>query len=146
MRRHASECRDSGEIIGGHNYLPSAVVELFSWQKETEASNIPLSLCGVTCTKQGMSRRRVAKHACDGCKIRKIKCTQSSPCEACLLAGIACTFVNSPKSRGPRKLKDSTLKEIQQTQQQWADTGLAAAAATAARSLGNDASSTASLL
>jgi hypothetical protein len=79
---------------------------------------------------KGMSRRTVAKHACDGCKIRKIKCTDSSPCEACLLAGIACTFVKYPKTRGPRKLRDDTLQEIRQTQQQWKDTGLAAVTAT----------------
>ena len=112
---------------------------------KTEASNNPLSLYGVTCTKQGMSRRRVAKHACDGCKIRKIKCTESSPCEGCLQAGIACTFVNYPKGRGPRKLRDSTLQEIQQAQQQWEETGLAATA-TAAQSLGSDASNAESLL
>ena len=72
-----------------------------------------------------MSGRKVAKRACDGCKIRKIKCTEVSPCIA---AGIACTFVRHPQTRGPRRLRKSTLQEIAQTQQQWADTGLAAAA------------------
>lgn len=75
-----------------------------------------------------MSGRKVAKRACDGCKIRKIKCTEASPCEGCIAAGIACTFVRHPQTRGPRRLRKSTLQEIAQTQQQWADTGLAAAA------------------
>jgi hypothetical protein len=75
-----------------------------------------------------MSGRKVAKRACDGCKIRKIKCTEVSPCEGCIAAGIACTFVRHPQTRGPRRLRKSTLQEIAQTQQQWADTGLAAAA------------------
>ena len=64
-----------------------------------------------------MSGRRVAKRACDGCKIRKIKCSEDSPCHGCLAAGIACTFVKSPGTRGPRRLRKSTLQEIQQTQQ-----------------------------
>jgi hypothetical protein len=75
-----------------------------------------------------MSGRKVAKRACDGCKIRKIKCTEVSPCEGCIAAGIACTFVKHPQTRGPRKLRKSTLEEITQTQRQWADTGLTATA------------------
>jgi hypothetical protein len=57
----------------------------------------------------------------DGCKIRKIKCTETSPCEGCIKAGIACTFVKHPSARGPRNLRKSTLKEIRQTQEQGAD-------------------------
>jgi hypothetical protein len=68
-----------------------------------------------------MSGRKVLKRACDGCKIRKIKCSEVAPCEGCMLAGIACTFVKHPATRGPRKLRKSTLQEISQTQtqQQW---------------------------
>lgn len=66
-----------------------------------------------------MSGRRVVKRACDGCKIRKIKCSEVAPCEGCTAAGIACTFVKHPATRGPRKLRKSTLQEISQTQQQW---------------------------
>lgn len=66
-----------------------------------------------------MSVRKIAKRACDGCKIRKIKCSEAAPCEGCAAAGIACTFVRRPASRGPRKLRRSTLQEIQGTQQQW---------------------------
>jgi Fungal specific transcription factor domain/Fungal Zn(2)-Cys(6) binuclear cluster domain len=82
-----------------------------------------------------MSSRKVAKRACDGCKIRKVKCTEVSPCEGCISAGIACTFERRPHTRGPRRLRNSTLQEIKQTQQQWearsqqqwADSGLVAA-------------------
>lgn len=66
-----------------------------------------------------MSGRRVAKRACDGCKIRKIKCTEVVPCDGCLAAGIACTFVKQASVRGPRKPRQSTLNEISRTQQQW---------------------------
>lgn len=69
------------------------------------------------------SGRKLAKRACDGCKIRKIKCTVVVPCEGCVAAGIACTFVKQPSIRGPRRLTKSTLREIAQSQQQWEDLG-----------------------
>ena len=75
-----------------------------------------------------MSGRKVAKRACDGCKIRKIKCTEVAPCAGCIAAGIACTFVKIPSTRGPRRLRRSTLQEIAQTQQQWEDLALASPA------------------
>lgn len=68
-----------------------------------------------------MSGRRIAKRACDGCKIRKIRCSQIAPCEGCTQAGIACTFVKQPGARGPRRPRRSTLDEIQRTQQEWQD-------------------------
>lgn len=66
-----------------------------------------------------MSGRKVVKRACDGCKIRKIRCNEVAPCEGCVAAGISCTFVKHPAVRGPRKLRKSTLDEIAQTQKQW---------------------------
>ena len=71
-----------------------------------------------------MSSRKVAKRACDGCKIRKIRCSEVAPCAACVASGIACTFVKHPATRGPRRLRRSTLQEIAQTQQQWEDLAL----------------------
>jgi hypothetical protein len=68
-----------------------------------------------------MSGRKVAKRACDGCKVRKIKCSEVAPCEGCVQAGIACTFIKNPRLRGPRKLRRSTLDEIELTQRQWED-------------------------
>ena len=68
-----------------------------------------------------MSVRKVVKRACDGCKVRKIKCSEIAPCEGCIQAGIACTFIKNPRSRGPRRLRKSTLEEIEQTQRQWED-------------------------
>lgn len=66
-----------------------------------------------------MSSRKVVKRACDGCKIRKIKCSEIPPCDGCVATGIACTFVKHPAARGVRKLRKSTLEEISKTQQQW---------------------------
>jgi len=68
-----------------------------------------------------MSGRKVAKRACDGCKIRKIKCTEVAPCDGCVAAGVACTFVKQPSIRGPRRPRQNTLNEISRTQQQWED-------------------------
>ena len=66
-----------------------------------------------------MSSRRLAKRACDGCKIRKVRCSGSVPCEGCQNAGIACTWLKHPTVRGPRSLRKTTLQEIADTQQQW---------------------------
>ena len=67
-----------------------------------------------------MSGRRLARRACDGCKIRKIKCTsEGSTCEGCVAAGIACTFTRHPSTRGPRTLRQRTIQQITRTQQQW---------------------------
>ncbi|KEF56223.1 uncharacterized protein A1O9_07804 [Exophiala aquamarina CBS 119918] len=76
----------------------------------------------------GMSGRKLAKRACDGCKIRKIKCTELAPCDGCIAAGIACTFVKHASTRGPRRPRKSTLDEIRRTQREWEDLGLAEAA------------------
>ena len=72
-----------------------------------------------------MSNRKIAKRACDGCKIRKIKCTEVAPCDGCIAAEIACTFVRHSFSRGPRRPRRTTLEEINRTQQQWEDLVLA---------------------
>jgi Fungal specific transcription factor domain/Fungal Zn(2)-Cys(6) binuclear cluster domain len=68
-----------------------------------------------------MSSRKVAKRACDGCKVRKVRCdiSEVSPCTGCVAAGIACTTLKPPAARGPRRLRRSTLQEITETQQQW---------------------------
>lgn len=63
-----------------------------------------------------MPGRKGTKRACDGCKIRKVRCSEVAPCKGCVSAGIACTFVKIPVTRGPRTLRERTLKEIRETQ------------------------------
>lgn len=52
----------------------------------------------------------------DACKIRKIKCSETSPCNACTASGIACTFKKLQATRGPRSLRAKTIKKISETQ------------------------------
>lgn len=66
----------------------------------------------------GRKIRKLARTACDGCKIRKIKCSEKPPCDGCRAVGLSCTFNKRPATRGPRKLRTSTIQEIAQAQQQ----------------------------
>jgi len=63
-----------------------------------------------------MAGRKLARRACDGCKIRKIKCSETSPCTGCQSADIACTWLKQSQPRGPRRLRDATLQEIRKAQ------------------------------
>ncbi|KAI9896879.1 hypothetical protein N3K66_007901 [Trichothecium roseum] len=60
----------------------------------------------------GTSRQRLAKRACDQCKIRKIKCSEDAPCSKCVAAKIACTWNKTPSTRGPRSLRARTINRI----------------------------------
>lgn len=62
-------------------------------------------------------RQKLVKRACDPCKIRKIKCSESSPCSGCVAAGIECTFHRNPQTRGPRSLRRGTLSRIARERQ-----------------------------
>lgn len=63
-----------------------------------------------------MSGRKLARRACDACKIRKIKCSETTPCEGCKGAKIPCTWLKQAQPRGPRRLRDATLQEIRKAQ------------------------------
>lgn len=70
-------------------------------------------------SKMSKPRRKITKRACDGCKIRKIiKCSGLSRCDGCVAVRISCTYLRHPSTRGPRKLRQSTLQEIAHTQRQ----------------------------
>ena len=64
-----------------------------------------------------MSARKLARRACDGCKIRKIKCSETSPCVGCAHAGVPCTWLKQSQPRGPRNgLRHATLQQIRKAQ------------------------------
>ncbi|KAI3399487.1 hypothetical protein diail_6749 [Diaporthe ilicicola] len=63
-----------------------------------------------------LPRRKIGSRACDGCKIRKVRCTEEPPCTRCFSIGIECTFNKRQATRGPRSLRAKTLQEIQNTQ------------------------------
>jgi hypothetical protein len=61
-------------------------------------------------------RTNLVRRACDACKIRKIKCSETSPCSGCTASGIACTFKKVQATRGPRSLRAKTIQKISETQ------------------------------
>ncbi|GIJ83323.1 hypothetical protein Asppvi_002142 [Aspergillus pseudoviridinutans] len=62
------------------------------------------------------SRTNVTKRACDGCKIRKIRCGGGQPCQACTNSRIKCTYIRVQQPRGPQRLRSTTKYLIEQTQ------------------------------
>lgn len=61
-------------------------------------------------------RANLVKRACDACKIRKVKCSETSPCRGCVASGIECTFKRLQATRGPRSLRAKTIQKISATQ------------------------------
>ncbi|RKU43651.1 hypothetical protein DL546_005803 [Coniochaeta pulveracea] len=62
-------------------------------------------------------QRKIGSRSCDGCKVRKVKCTEIPPCVRCRTIGIECTFLKAQSTRGPRTLRAKTLQQIQEAQQ-----------------------------
>ncbi|KAA8644919.1 Zn(II)2Cys6 transcription factor [Aspergillus tanneri] len=58
----------------------------------------------------------VTKKACDGCKIRKIRCGGGCPCQSCSNAHIKCTYIRVQQARGPQRLRPMTKYLIEQAQ------------------------------
>ncbi|PYH49414.1 Zn(II)2Cys6 transcription factor [Aspergillus saccharolyticus JOP 1030-1] len=67
-------------------------------------------------TAKMSSRAGITKKACDGCKIRKIRCGGGQPCQSCFNARIKCTYIRVQQPRGPQKLRATTKFLIDQAQ------------------------------
>ncbi|KAH7311493.1 NADP-dependent oxidoreductase domain-containing protein [Stachybotrys elegans] len=63
--------------------------------------------------QEAPSRKRLARRACDSCRVRRIRCSEKPPCEGCVGSGIECTFNRQQTTRGPRGLRARTLLEIE---------------------------------
>ncbi|OBT74390.1 hypothetical protein VF21_06843 [Pseudogymnoascus sp. 05NY08] len=63
-----------------------------------------------------MGERKIGRRACNGCKIRKVKCSEIPPCKSCISARIECAFTERRGNRGPKALRPKTLISIAQTQ------------------------------
>ena len=61
-------------------------------------------------------QRKIGTRSCDACKIRKVRCTQTPPCNRCIGIGIECTFNKTQSLRGPRSLRAKTREQIQEAQ------------------------------
>ncbi|KAI1864505.1 uncharacterized protein JN550_008792 [Neoarthrinium moseri] len=66
--------------------------------------------------KPPSQRTNLVKRACDACKIRKVKCSETSPCRGCVASGITCTFKSVQATRGPRSLRAKTIEKISAAQ------------------------------
>lgn len=62
------------------------------------------------------SRVSLTKQACDGCKVRKVRCGGGNPCRPCLNARIQCSYNRIQQTRGPQKLRTATRRLIEQSQ------------------------------
>lgn len=56
------------------------------------------------------------KRACDACKVRKVRCSNTTPCAGCIAIGSQCTFNRRQGTRGPRKLRAKTIHQIAESQ------------------------------
>ncbi|KAG9245899.1 fungal-specific transcription factor domain-containing protein [Calycina marina] len=63
-----------------------------------------------------VSSQPSTKRACDACKIRKVRCSSTTPCTGCVAIGSPCTFNRLQGNRGPRKLRAKTINQIAQSQ------------------------------
>ncbi|KAL3450355.1 fungal-specific transcription factor domain-containing protein [Aspergillus insuetus] len=53
-----------------------------------------------------------SSRACDGCKVRKVKCNLASPkCSSCVAVDINCTFTTQVRKRGPRPTRLPTASD-----------------------------------
>jgi hypothetical protein len=63
-----------------------------------------------------ISSKAPAKRACDACKVRKVRCSNTTPCAGCVAIGTSCTFNKQQGTRGPRRLKAKTIQHIAESQ------------------------------
>ena len=61
-------------------------------------------------------RQKLARRACDPCRIRHVKCSEASPCTGCIAAGLECTSRRVQSARGPRSLRPKTIQRLSQSQ------------------------------
>ncbi|KAF4983913.1 hypothetical protein FZEAL_790 [Fusarium zealandicum] len=75
--------------------------------------NAPPSLAPKPTPNTSASRPKLARRACDSCKVRKIRCSEIPPCTGCEASGVECTFNRLQATRGPRGLRPRTLDKIE---------------------------------
>ncbi|KAL5611861.1 uncharacterized protein BROUX77_002017 [Berkeleyomyces rouxiae] len=81
-------------------------------------SGTPAGLLAPATGEPAPKKRKVGSKACDGCKVRKVRCSGTPSCERCTAVGIACTFNKLQATRGPRNLRPKTLRQIESLQTQ----------------------------
>jgi hypothetical protein len=84
---------------------------------------LQVTVCVLISTMSSGSGRKIGKRACDACKIRKIKCSETPPCNGCIAIGMPCTFKKHQATRGPRHLRAKTIRQIAEAQQESPEDG-----------------------
>lgn len=64
----------------------------------------PASLASTKNTKRSQNSKSISP--CDGCSVRKVKCSGSRPCTRCVKKGIPCTNNRIKKKSGPKSKKN----------------------------------------
>jgi hypothetical protein len=89
---------------------------------KTQPPQQPTALSSIMSSPKA-KKRKIGSRSCDACKIRKVRCTEGSPCERCTAIGIECTFNKTQSTRGPRSLRAKTIQQIREAQQQTPSSG-----------------------
>jgi hypothetical protein len=55
-------------------------------------------------------------HPCDGCALRRVRCTGGQPCRECEHRSISCTFLRVRRKRGPKGPRPGTNLKIEEFQ------------------------------
>ncbi|KAL4746895.1 hypothetical protein BDW72DRAFT_206947 [Aspergillus terricola var. indicus] len=84
-----------------------------SGHRKKSSSSFPTS---PSATSSRFKRHQVAR-ACDWCRLHRVKCDSSSPCQNCQSRGGRCTKRNGPKKAVARQTLPQTLREVERLQQ-----------------------------
>lgn len=76
-------------------------------------SSRPYSTLRTRLTKMQNYRCRV-RTSCDGCALRRVKCSGSQPCLECSKRSTTCTFLRLRRKRGPKGLRIQTAEKIEE--------------------------------
>lgn len=90
----------------------------YNFHQEESSSTFGFPICPETKMPTHTTREKLARRACDSCKIRKVRCSEVAPCTNCAAARVQCTFDTTRSKRGPRGLRPGTIAKIDRTQGQ----------------------------
>ena len=57
-------------------------------------------------------------HPCDGCSLRRVRCSGGQPCNECQNRSVVCSSLRTRKKRGPKGPRSRTSEKIESFQQQ----------------------------
>ncbi|TLS23787.1 uncharacterized protein PpBr36_06240 [Pyricularia pennisetigena] len=96
---------------------PQAEQLLATEDDNNEGDPSSIAAAAADAANRSGKRGKIGRRACDGCKVRKIRCSELPPCDRCVKVGIACTFNHVQGLRGPRSLREKTIRRIKTVQE-----------------------------